>query len=147
MNLKPLFSNKRIKRVEKCPRPSPPWRSFRPCDLFSDLLHGPWHLYWPTDYANEHLVTPISCWLDSLALQLAPSNHHRAAYLHLTRFRNSHIHTHTEKHALCRKSESGQNAYRVFIHTQTHTNSHVTCFLVHGRATEWPPLNLFETLG
>lgn len=39
-------------------------------------------------------------WPDSVALKLAPSNHHKAAYLHLARFRN----THEQKRALCRKS-------------------------------------------
>lgn len=76
---------------------------FRPCDLLSD----PWHFHRLTDYADEHLVTPTSHWLDSLALQLAPSNYHRAAYLHRTRFRNTHTHI----HALCRKSELAWNGW------------------------------------
>ena len=94
MNLKPPFPNTRMKRVEKCP-PPPFWQLFRPCDLLSH----PWRPHRLTDNADRHL-TPISHWLDSLALQLAPSNHHRAAYLHLTRFRNTHTNTHTQTRTL-----------------------------------------------
>ena len=53
---------------------------------------------------DEHKRTPNSHWLCphcSLAL-----NHHRVAYLHLTNSRN----THTQKDALCEKSEQETNA-------------------------------------
>lgn len=71
------------------------FRHLWPCDLLSDarLSHQ------PTDYADEQLIIPSGHRLDSLTLQLAPSNHHRAAYLHLTRFGMTHTQTHTQRNA------------------------------------------------
>lgn len=45
------------------------------------------------------METPVRHRRDFLFSLLPPSNHHRAAYLHLTRFTNTQ-HTHTHKHAL-----------------------------------------------
>lgn len=66
---------------------------------------------WKTvDNANRSLA-----WLP-LLFSLPPSNHHRAAYLHLTRFRNTQ-HRNTHFHG-----KVNWNAYRVFTHTNSDFN-------------------------